>query len=52
MTADTVKIPVQVPLSVETLEELQDALTAQNPKLMKELREARDEDPAGKSKDF
>ena len=50
MTTDTVEIPVPVLSSVETLDELQDWLTAQNPKVMAELREARKEDKAGKFK--
>ena len=50
MTADTVEIPVQVLSSVETLDELQDWLTAQNPKVVSELRDARKEDAAGKFK--
>ena len=50
MTADTVEIPVQVLSSVETLDELQDWLTAQNPKVVSELRDARKGDAAGKFK--
>jgi hypothetical protein len=50
MTTDTVEIPVQVLSSVETLDELQDWLTAQNPKVMMELRDARKEDVAGEFK--
>jgi hypothetical protein len=50
MTTDTVEIPVPVLSSVETLDELQDWLTAQNPKVMAELREAREEDLAEKFK--
>jgi hypothetical protein len=50
MTTDTIEIPVQVLSTVETLDELQDWLTAQNPKVMAELREARKEDEAGKFK--
>jgi hypothetical protein len=50
MATDTVEIPVPVLSSVETLDELQDWLTAQNPKVMAELREARKEDKAGKFK--
>jgi hypothetical protein len=52
MTADTVEIPVPVLSSVETLDELQDWLTAQNPKVMAELRDARKEDEAGKFKSW
>jgi hypothetical protein len=36
--------------SVETLDELQDWLTANNPKLVAELRDARREDLAGEFK--
>ena len=50
MTTDVVKIPVPVLSSVETLDELQDWLTAQNPHIVAELREARKEDVAGKFK--
>ena len=50
MKADSVEIPVPVLSSVETLDELQDWLTAQNPKVVAELREARKEDEAGKFK--
>jgi hypothetical protein len=48
--ADTVEIPTSVLSSVETLDELQDLLTAQNPKVIAELRAARREDRAGKFK--
>jgi hypothetical protein len=50
MKTDTVEIPTPVLSSVETLDELQDWLTAQNPKLIAELRAARREDRAGKFK--
>ena len=50
MKVDTVEIPTTVLSSVETLDELQDWLTAQNPKLIAELRAARKEDLAGKFK--
>ena len=50
MPKDTVEIPVSVLSSVETLDELQDWLTAQNPQLIAELREARREDLAGEFK--
>ena len=50
MKADSVEIPVPVLSSVETLDELQDWLTAQNPKVVSELRDARKEDEAGKFK--
>jgi hypothetical protein len=47
---DTIEIPTSVLSSVETLDELQDWLTAQNPMLIAELRAARREDRAGKFK--
>jgi hypothetical protein len=50
MKMDTVEIPTPVLSSVETLDELQDWLTAQNPKIIAELRAARREDRAGKFK--
>jgi hypothetical protein len=50
MKMDTVEIPTPVLSSVETLDELQDWLTAQNPKLIAELQAARREDRAGKFK--
>ncbi|MBA3960397.1 MAG: hypothetical protein H0X40_00650 [Chthoniobacterales bacterium] len=50
MPADLVQIPVPVLLSVETLDELHDWLTAQNPEIMEDLREARREDLAGEFK--
>jgi hypothetical protein len=50
MKLDTVEIPTSVLSSVETLDELQDWLTAQNPKVVSELRAARREDRAGKFK--
>jgi len=50
MKTDTVEIPTPVLSSVETLDELQDWLTAQNPKIIAELRAARREDRAGKFK--
>jgi hypothetical protein len=50
MKTETVEIPATVLSSVETLDELQDWLTAQNPRVMAELREARKEDLAGKFK--
>ena len=52
MKADSVEIPVPVLSSVETLDELQDWLTAQNTKVVAELREARKEDEAGKFKNW
>jgi hypothetical protein len=50
MRGETVEIPKQVLASVETLDELYDWLTAQNAGIMEELREARQEDLAGKFK--
>ena len=50
MSKDTVEIPVSVLSSVETLDELEDRLTAQNPHLVAELREARRQDLAGEFK--
>jgi hypothetical protein len=50
MKTDTVEIPTPVLSSVETLDELQDWLTAQNPRIVAELRAARREDRAGKFK--
>ena len=50
MKTETVEIPAQVLSSVETLDELQDWLTAQNSTVMSELRAARREDKAGKFK--
>jgi len=50
MKTDTVEIPMPVLSSVETLDELQDWLTAQNPKVIDELRAARREDRAGRFK--
>ena len=48
--SEKVEIPTHVLMSVETLDELQDWLTAQNPKVIAELRAARREDKAGKFK--
>ena len=50
MKTETVEIPTAVLSSVETLDELQDWLTAQNPGLIAELREARKQDLAGQFK--
>jgi hypothetical protein len=50
MKTETVEIPTTVLSSVETLDELQDWLTSQNPKVIAELREARKQDLAGKFK--
>jgi hypothetical protein len=50
MKTETVEIPPAVLSSVETLDELQDWLTARNPEVIAELREARRQDLAGKFK--
>ena len=50
MKSGTLEIPASVLASVETLDELQDWLTAQHPDLMAELRQARQEDLAGEFK--
>ena len=50
MPKETVEIPVPVLSSVESLDELLDWLTTQNPKIMTELREARRQDVAGEFK--
>ena len=50
MKTETVEIPAAVLASVETLDELQDWLTAQHPGIIAELRAARREDAAGKFK--
>ena len=50
MKTETVEIPSAVLSSVETLDELQDWLTAQHPGIITELRAARREDVAGKFK--
>ena len=50
MKTETVEIPSAVLSSVETLDELQDWLTAQHPGTIAELRAARREDVAGKFK--
>lgn len=47
MKTGTVEIPTSVLASVETLDELQDWLTAQHPEIIAELRQARQEDLAG-----
>ena len=52
MPKGTVEIPVSVLSSVETLGELEDWLTAQNPQIVAELREARREDLAGKFREW
>ncbi len=50
MKSGTLEIPASVLSSVETLDELQDWLTAQHPDLMAELLQARREDLAGEFK--
>jgi hypothetical protein len=50
MPKNVVEIPVPVLSSIETLDELDDWLTAQNPQLIEELREARRQDLAGEFK--
>ena len=47
MAVETVQIPKPVLDSVETLDELQDWLTANNPEQIAALRDARREDLAG-----
>lgn len=46
----TIEIPIEVLQSVDTLDELEDWLMAQNPRLMRELRQARKDDLADKFK--
>src|SRR5436309_8341080 len=50
MSKGIIEIPVSVLSSVETLDELQDWLTAQNSQIIDELREARRQDLAGEFK--
>jgi hypothetical protein len=50
MAEQNVVIPKPVLDSVETLDELQDWQTANNPRIVAELRDARREDPAGEFK--
>ncbi|MBI4661120.1 MAG: hypothetical protein HY735_20005 [Verrucomicrobia bacterium] len=45
-----VEIPIEVLESVDTLDELEDWLMAQNPRLIRELRQARKDDLTGKFK--
>jgi hypothetical protein len=47
---DVVEIPVKVLESVDTLDELEDWLMAQNPQIMRELAEARQADLTGQFK--
>lgn len=49
---NTVEIPTSVLASVETLDEPHDRLTAQHPDIMAELRQARQEDLAGKFQEW
>lgn len=48
--ADVVEIPTSVLNSVDTLDELEDWLMANNPRVMRALRQARRDDLAGKFK--
>ena len=48
--ADTIEIPTKVLESVDTLDELEDWLMAKNPRVMRDLRQARQDDLAGKFK--
>ena len=48
--ATTVEIPLEVLASIDTLDELEDWLTAHNPRVMRELKRARKEDLAGRFK--
>jgi len=50
MKAATVEIPVSVLESVDTLDELEDWLTAHNVRIMRELHQARKDDLTGKFK--
>ena len=50
MAEQNIVIPKSVLDSVETLDELQDWLTANNPRIVAELRDARREDLAGEFK--
>ena len=45
-----VEIPIKILESVDTLDELEDWLTARHPGIMRELKQARAEDRAGKFK--
>ena len=51
-TAEVIEIPTAVLDSVDTLDELEDWLMANNPRVMDELRQARREDLAGKFKSW
>jgi len=48
--ANSIEIPTAVLDSVDTLDELEDWLMANNPRVMRELRQARRDDLAGKFK--
>ena len=50
MKTGILEIPTAVMSSVETLDELQDWLTAQHPDIMADLHRARQEDLAGEFK--
>jgi hypothetical protein len=47
---DTIEIPTKILESVDTLDELEDWLMAKNPRVMRELRQARQDDLGGKFK--
>jgi hypothetical protein len=49
-TAEVIEIPTAVLDSVDTLDELEDWLMANNPRVMDELHQTRREDLAGKFK--
>jgi hypothetical protein len=48
----TVRIPTRVRESLDTLDELEDWIMAQNPRVMRELRKACQDDLAGKFKEW
>ena len=50
--ADVIEIPASILNSVDTLDELEDWLMANNPGVMHELRQARRDDLAGKFKSW
>jgi hypothetical protein len=52
MKPGILEIPAAVLGSVETLDELQDWLTAQHPDIIAELRKARQDDVAGEFKEW
>lgn len=52
MKSGTLEIPTAVIASVETLDELQDWLTARHPDIMAELQQARQEDLDGEFKEW